>query len=200
MASLVVFLQKLEKEQEVDICCVDVSPDGAIHAAEVARKKFEKARMLLLASLDTSPMAYLKPSIHASSLLLRPFSNEQAKSVIKELLEDMEKDLHKNGAALYTLETKQGKTLIPYKDILYFESRERKIFLCTKSRQFPFYDTLERLEEVLPEHFLRCHKGFIINANNIEQVSFTENIVHLSGGYQIPMSRSHKAAVREAVR
>ena len=116
-----------------------------------------------------------------------------------ELLEDMARELKQGSADSYVLETKQGRLLIPYSEILYFESRERRVCLCTKSRQLPFYDTLERLSKELPEQFLRCHKGFIVNAYNIEGVLFAQNTIHLRGGFIIPVSRSYKSAVREAI-
>ena len=197
--SLTLFLQRLEGESEADICCVDVTPKGAIQAAETARQRLRKTRLLLLASMDISPMTYLRPNIGASSLLLRPFSEAQAKLIITELLEDIVHERRKCGHSYYTCETKQGKSLIPYDEILYFESRERRIFLCTNSRQLPFYDTLERLAGTLPKQFLRCHKGFVVNTDNIERVVFSENMLHLRGGFQIPVSRSYKAAVREAL-
>ena len=199
LLSLALFLQRMETGETADICCVDVTPEGAIQAAEAVWQRLEKSWLLLLASLDTSPMTYLRPSIRASSLLLRPFTAEQARLVMAELLEDMARELRKGGPAFFTYENKQGKNRIPYDEILYFESRERRIFLCTGSRQLPFYDTLERLAEALPRQFLRCHKGFIVNTDRIERVTFSENTVYLKGGFQIPVSRSYKAAVREVL-
>lgn len=198
LLSLALFLERLDADAVQEICCVDVTPRGAVHAAEAVRQRFEHTRLLLLAALDTSPMTYLRPSIRASSLLLRPFSEEQARNVMVELLEDMVRELRKGDPGAFTLETKQGRQLVHYNDILYFESRERRIYLCTKSCQLPFYDTLERLTEELPEQFLRCHKGFIVNKTQIERIAFAENTIHLRGGYQIPVSRSYKAAVKEA--
>lgn len=199
LLSLTSFLQRLEEESETDICCVDVTPEGAIQAAETARQRLRKARLLLLASMDISPMTYLRPNIGASSLLLRPFNKAQAKLIITELLEDIVHERREDGRSYYIYETKQGKSLIPYDEILYFESRERRIFLCTNSRQLPFYDTLERLAGALPKQFLRCHKGFVVNLDKIERVVFSENMLYLRGGFQIPVSRSCKAAVREAL-
>lgn len=199
LLSLTLFLQRLEEESEADICCVDVTPEGAIRAAEVARQRLRRTRLLLLASMDISPMTYLRPNIGASSLLLRPFDKAQAKIIITELLEDIVHERVESRHLYYTYETKQGKNLIPYDDILYFESRERRIFLCTNSRQLPFYDTLERLAGMLPKQFLRCHKGFVVNTDKIERVVFSENMLHLRGGFQIPVSRSYKAKVREAL-
>jgi len=198
LLSLALFLERLNTDAVQEICCIDVTPRGAVHAAEAVRQRFEHARLLLLAGLDTSPMTYLRPNIRASSLLLRPFSEEQAKKVMVELLEDMVRELRKGDPGAFTLETKQGRQLVHFDDILYFESRERRIYLCTKSRQLPFYDTLERLAEELPEQFLRCHKGFIVNMKNIEGVAFAQNTIYLQSGFQIPVSRSYKAAVREA--
>lgn len=199
LVSLALFLETLNANDMRDIYCMDITPAGTVQIAEAIRQRFANARLLLLASLDTSPMTYLRPSIRASSLLLRPFTEEQARQVMRELLEDMIRETMQKNQNSYILETKQERLTIPYCDILYFESRERRIYLCTKNQQIPFYNTLEQLMEELPVQFMRCHKGFIVNIHNIEGVTFSKNMIALRGGFTIPLSRSYKTAVRAVI-
>lgn len=196
LLSLRAFMECLVGNEEADIFCVDVTPEGAIGAAEDIRRKHEMSQLLILAGMDISPMLYLRPSIRASSLLLKPFTVEQAEKVMRELIQEIHRN-NKNEAGTYVIETKQEKILISYNDIKFFEAKERKIFLCTKARRIPFYSTLEQLGEELPKQFIRCHKGFIINSEQIERIDFTQNTIHLRDGFQIPVSRSYKSTIRE---
>ena len=66
-------LKKMIAERtEFDVMYLDVTMKNAITTAERIRKKNKDTIFLLIADTTISPMAYLKPSIHASSLLLRP--------------------------------------------------------------------------------------------------------------------------------
>lgn len=196
LLSLPDFLTRLH-EEKADICCVDLTPRDAIHAAEQAHRQCAQAQLLILAGLDVSPMTYLRPGIRAAALLLKPFSAAQAQDVLCELMREMERERKQKGEQYYVLETKQERIMVAYSDILFFEARERKIYLCTHSRQIPFYGTLEELGETLPSHFIRCHKGYIVNSDQISHIAFAQNTICLRDGFEIPVSRSYKAAMRE---
>lgn len=196
LLSLHAFMECLASNEEADIFCMDVTPEGAIGAAEDIRRMHKTSQLLILAGMDISPMLYLRPSIRASSLLIKPFTAEQAEKVICELMREIHRN-NKNEAGNYVIETKQEKILISYNDIKFFEAKDRKIYLCTKARRIPFYSTLEQLEEELPKQLIRCHKGFIVNCEQIERIDFTQNTIHLRDGFQIPVSRSYKSTIRE---
>ena len=98
---------------------------------------------------------------------------------------------------IYVVETEDGKDRIPYSDIIYFESREKKIFCCTRYREYGFYGTLEKLEQELPDHFKRCHRGYILNTAWIRKVALSENTIYLRDDYAIPVSRSYKSIMKE---
>ena len=61
---------------------------------------------------------------------------------------------------------------------------------------YPFYDTLDQLEERLAGRFLRCHRSYLVNRSKISKVYLSQNILVLSGGEEIPLSRSYKPAVK----
>ena len=88
---------------------------------------------------------------------------------------------------------------IPLREVLYFEARNKKLYLYTQNAEIEFYDTLERLQTRLPKEFLRCHKSFVVNTAAIEEIALAQNRITLCGGrIELPISRSCKAAVKEA--
>jgi DNA-binding LytR/AlgR family response regulator len=53
--------------------------------------------------------------------------------------------------------------------------------------------SLEYLESHLPsELFLRVHRNYIVNINNIERIHLTEHTIHLKDKKHIPISRRYK--------
>jgi two-component system response regulator AgrA len=88
---------------------------------------------------------------------------------------------------------------LPYSQIVYFESLNKKIYLHTPSKRYGYYFSLTALEPTLHGTFIRCHNSFIINKDHIKNVDYTAMTVTLTGGVQVPISRKGKQAMKEAL-
>jgi len=84
-------------------------------------------------------------------------------------------------------------------DILFFEAQGRKVALRTKAQEISFYSNFEQLTTQLPDNFLRCHRGYIVNTKKVRNVSFAESSISLSDGSNVPFSRTYRDAVRAAL-
>ncbi len=193
LSSLDAFMHKAMGAAQPELCCIDVVPLHAISAAKEVRSRSDRIKLLLIASPHIPPTAYIRPGIMASSLLMRPFTGEEASAAFEELISLVSGDANN----VFKVETRQSSILIPYEQISYFEARERKIWLCFSGRQHAFYDTLDNLEKSLPNAFLRCHKGYIVNKAHIQSVDYTRHTLCLRHGFEVPISRSRQRAVRE---
>lgn len=190
----------LSEEPILDMACLDVDMSRGLEAAEEIRRKNSHAYLLLVASPAVSPAVYMKPSILAGSLLLRPLEQEQIKRVLGEAFAAFCGRFEKAVSGeekQFVIENKEGKTVVDYSQIYYFEAREKKLFLVTGSSELPFYDTIENVSGKLPDTFVRCHRGFLINGSKIQRISLTENLVYLEGGYEIPISRNNRKRMKE---
>lgn len=78
-------------------------------------------------------------------------------------------------------------------NIYYAESSKRIITLTGEGETWTVYMKMDDLEKILPKYFLRCHKSYIVNMNQILSLS-SEGIV-LENGRKLPVSR---AKYREA--
>lgn len=187
----------LRERPLLDLICYDVAPKGSIGDLEQIRHLYEKALLLLVADPAMSPMEYIRPTILASALLLRPWTAAQAQDQLKELVERFKEQTGSGQEDSLVLETREGKTFVPYSQIYYFEAREKKVYLRLKKRELTFYDTLDHLTEQLPEQFVRCHRSFIVCRNRIRRVMLSKNLIELEWGMQIPLSRSYKGNFKE---
>ena len=178
----------------VDLACYDVSRKESIEFLRKVRSDgYEKTLLMLLADAKMSPMEYIKPEILASELLIKPYTKEQLKNKLRDLLEIYcSKVTEDTTEDVFVLETKDGKTRIPFHQIYYFEAREKKIFVRTLKTEYPFYQTLDELEENLPEGFVRCHRSYIVNWKQVEKVDLSNGELHLAQGLYLPFSRKYK--------
>lgn len=187
----------LKSGKLLDLACVDITSEGMLARVEALRAAYKKALLMVIADAGISPMTYLKPSVMPNSLLLRPAAPCQIQRVVKELFAAfMQEHSSDEAEDVFVLETREGKTFIPYKHILYFEAREKKVFVRVGNAEYALYETLERVKEVLPAVFLRCHRSYIVNTSKIERVVLSRNIIELPGGILVPVSRSYRMDVK----
>lgn len=84
----------------------------------------------------------------------------------------------------YTIEAGGRKISIDYDEILFFEtsSNIHKVILHAKDRQIEFSGTLKVLANTLGGAFVRCHRSFLVNKNNIKEVDAKNRIIYFANG------------------
>lgn len=185
----------IAEDSLADIICADITVLNGIGQVEELRKKYPKVAIVLIADMTISPVTYMKPSILAAALLLKPLQKSMMTQVFSEIFECyIQKD---NDEEVLVIENRDEKKRIPYSQILYFEARSKKIYVCTQNFEYGFYDTIDHLEEQHSERFIRCHRSFLVNRKMIEQVKLSQNYLLLNGGIEIPLSRSYKSQIKE---
>lgn len=199
------FLQKLETLKKIltemgtiDILCLDITQKSVLQALSKIREQYQETKILLIADMQISPMEYLRPGIRPDALLLRPADMQKVESVLKELLQIyMEQIYQKDHPGSFTVETREGRTIIPYDKICYFEAREKKIFVRSGRKEYGFYDTVEHLLEVLSDDFIRCHRSFIVNKKKVRKVLLSQNLLEMESGESLPISRTYRSEVKK---
>ena len=187
---------KLTRDQASEL--LESIPPERIEKIENERVSPHPDEIMIMADMSVSPMQYMTPAIRAASLLLRPFSGEQLRAVCGDFFENCRKELFGDRTEKnFLVENSDGKTMLPYSSIFYFEAREKKIFVRTKTAEYGIYDTIDRLQQDLPEEFVRCHRGFVINSALIEKVKLSENLIYMKNDILVPLSRSYKSAIKE---
>ena len=83
---------------------------------------------------------------------------------------------------------------VPYKDILYFESRGREIILVSCKTQYIFYNNIHILSKILPDFFIYPHRSYLVNYELITCFKFEELV--MSNGDVIPISRNKRKEIR----
>lgn len=181
-----------------DMLCCDVTPAGAAEELETLRSKDNSAKLMIIADPTTSPLLYIRPNILASTLILRPLSRDELKSRITEMYRQLCFSDKEQNEEAFSFKGRDGVVRVLYKDILYFEAKDKKLYLCTEKAEYAFYDTLENLILSLPEQFIRCHKSFIVNSQYVTRVAISQGQIFL-GDVELPLSRSYKQVIKEAI-
>lgn len=190
-------LEFLGRNPVIDMSCIDIVDANGISVAERLRATNNNMYIILLTDASVSPVLYIRPTIMAGSLLMRPLTADAVKRVFTEAVVEYLRKFEKNDGESFVIDNRDGRQLVPFSRIIFFESREKKIFANTGSKEYSFYDTLDNLEQNLPEGFLRCHRSYIVARKRIKKIMLSQNIIILDNGYTVPVSRSYKSVFKE---
>ncbi len=137
---------------------------------------------------------YLSEVFNASpsGLLYKPIDNDHLKNSIELVMGQLEKE----ASSLISINLgKSGDILLNTSKIIYLESDKRVIKIhLDNGDSYSCYMKLNDLAELLPENFVSCHKSYVINTFKIKK--YSNNILIMNNETEIPVSRSHKQAVK----
>lgn len=94
------------------------------------------------------------------------------KKVDENILNILNSIIHKDSyKKRFSIKDDDEILIIPEEDIYYFKAQDKYTFLCTKSREYYYDDSLKNLEETLdPEKFIRIHKSYIVSIDKITKL------------------------------
>ncbi|WP_075590223.1 LytR/AlgR family response regulator transcription factor [Labilibacter marinus] len=131
---------------------------------------------------------YLLVFIGSVLLMIKQIKESQA--LVKALLEEKEK------MKTAVLEIKSNRKLlkIPYDEIIYIESLSDYIKINTTNGAFTSKEKISKLNESLPDMFIRIHRSYIINKSKILSHSYSEVEV---GVFTLTIGRSYRTDVKQ---
>lgn len=68
-------------------------------------------------------------------------------------------------------------TFIDLNDVQFIEKHGMKLIYHTSNNNYETYNSFTKLQDKLPSNFVRCHKSFIANINNIVHISLSNNSI-----------------------
>ncbi|MCI8559053.1 MAG: response regulator transcription factor [Lachnospiraceae bacterium] len=122
--------------------------------------------------------------------LVKPIFKEQVDEVMDMALKIAKKRNER-------FEFQQGKDYyyILMGDIVYFESKGRKVKAVTVKAVFEFYGKLKKVAECLSEDFIVIHQSYIINKEYVFR--YTYEMVELVDGTILTISPANRKSVRD---
>ncbi len=96
-------------------------------------------------------------------------------------------------------EFRQGKDYyyIAMGDIVYFESKGKKIKIVTLQNTYEFYGRLKDVIKQLSEDFIMIHQSYVINREHV--LRYTYELVELVNGTILTISKVNRRQVRERI-
>ncbi len=190
-----VLLEEIKASQNTGIYFLDIDLNSDMNGMKLAQQiRLLDPRGFIIfisAHSELSCMTF-QYRVEAMDFVLKD-NPAEAKVKIKEcLLNAMERyTLHTNKThKVYTTQVGGRKISVDYDDIFFFEtsSNIHKVILHAKDRQIEFSSTMKELTSTLDDNFVRCHRSFLVNKNNIKEVDAKNRIIYFTNGETCLMS------------
>ncbi len=92
-----------------------------------------------------------------------------------------------DSAGRLIFETKSRNYTVQRDEILYVESRKRKVEIHTADICFSVYATMKGMEQCLGESFFRCHRGYLVNMAYV--ADYDMGGIRLKNGERVYLAR-----------
>jgi len=125
--------------------------------------------------------------------------NAQLREILDEIAEELDRLTQTGVDDVFVFKAEGSYHRVPFRDILFFEARNKKVVLRTSGQEISYYDSIENLSASLPSYFVRCHRSFLVNVQKITEMRGNDMELQLTGGVVIPFSRSCREAVHQAI-
>ncbi len=189
------------QEMDRDTSCPDLIFFHTDHGEKLAllheiRRRYEWAELVIISGQSQSAAQYIDPEIRPLLLLQEPLNQSDLMGQIAKLGQYICKKQERE-SFYHRFSFKEGKHrhIVPYSNIHYFEARNKKIVLYQDEEEMEFYDSFSRMEEHLPEYFVRCHRSYIVNILRTTEFDFANHQICLSDQRKIPISKKYRRQV-----
>ena len=169
---------KYIKFNDVDVLFLDIDLKSNISGLNIAEKVRKANKNCYFIFITAYPQFGLDAyKCKTFDFITKPFSNLRIEDCINRLFEDI------NGLPRKFIKLDNKNTIIDENEIEFIQRDGMKIVFHTKSRDYKIYSSFNKLEGRLPSNFIRCHKSFIANINNITKIEPLNNLIFFNSSF-----------------
>lgn len=186
--------QDMMKNKPIDLLFLDielVSTNG-IQIGKLIRHELENQDIGIVYISSKSSYALELFKIHPIDFLIKPIRAQDIEDTIDEALR-----LYNRNNTVFEYRANGYNCRIPYRDIIYFYSENKKINMVTADSTIQFTGKLKDLTGSMPDNFIQIHQSYIINMNHMNECSY--ELVKMSGGVELNISQPYRKQVRKHI-
>ena len=190
-----ILLERVKTSQNTGIYFLDIDLGSNMNGLKLAQQiRLSDPRGFVVFITAHSELSFMtfQYRVEAMDFVLKDNPAEMKVKIRECLLNAMERyTLQTNRThKVYTIEINGRKISVDYDDILFFETSGNihKLILHGKDRQIEFSGTMKELADTLGSDFVRCHRSFLVNKNNIKEVDAKNRIIYFTNGEACLMS------------
>lgn len=148
-----------------DVFLLDINLHHNISGLEIAEKIREtNKKSYIIFTTGHLEYAMLAYKVKTFDYLAKPITLDRLEETIMRLFNDI------LGNPTHYIKIDNKNTLINPKNINYIEKDGMKLIFHSQDKEYVSYNSFSKIVNCLPENFIRCHKSYIVNINNINNI------------------------------
>ena len=183
------------KNNKVDVLILDInlkSETTGCDIADMVRKKNKDVYIIFSTGhLEYALIAYKYKTF---DYLPKPISPERLEETILRLMDDIKLTPSK------FIRLNNNKTIINQDEVNYIKKDGMKLVFCTNTRTYETYSSFNKIQSCLPENFVRCHKSYIANIENIKNIDSNKNTILFTPTESCSIGAKYKNEIMEVLR
>lgn len=186
-------VESVKNNKYYDIIFLDIEMQGedGITVARRIRTFDNNVLIVYVTSHDSYMLEAF--SVRPFRFLLKPVEKKDVETCFLAGYEDISRSDNYFRCCFHRISHK-----IPIRDILYFESKKRKIYVVTEKEIFELYGKLNEVEKSLESSkvtFLRIHQSFLVNYKHVKDLA--NDYVVLDNGKWISISEERRNLISQ---
>ena len=157
-------------KNKVDVLILDIDLSSTLSGLEIAKKvrNVNKDCYIIFetAHLEFGLMAY---RFKTFDYISKPITRQRLEDCIIRLFDDI------SGVSKRFIRIDNKNTIIAEKEIKYIKRDGMKLVFHTNSRDYEIYSSFSKIQDKLPDNFVRCHKSYIANVDNISRIELSKS-------------------------
>ena len=167
----------LKADSVYDIIFLDIQMDGmnGIDTARALRQKADNTVLIFITGVKE--YVFDAFDVAAFHYLIKPIEELKFYEVYDRAVLEVGKRKQQANGQLF-VKTRNRNATFNQSDILYIESRAKKVEIHTKSDIVETYAAIGELEKQLVGSFYRCHRGYLVNMAFITEYGYDSITLH----------------------
>ncbi len=179
------FFNYLE-DHSVDVLILDINLKSSISGCDIAAEVRKKSKNIYIIFLTGHfEYALLAYKYKTFDYLIKPLTDERLEETLLRLIVDIS-DSHSSFIKL------NERIVVNQDDINYIKKDGMKLVFCSSNMTHEIYGSFSEILNRLPNNFIRCHKSYIVNINNVNRFISSKNIVTFAEGSSCSVGAKYK--------
>ncbi|MBR0350969.1 MAG: response regulator transcription factor [Clostridia bacterium] len=182
------------KFNKADVILLDINlksnKTGLDVAEEIRNQNKDTYLIFLTGHLEFALVAYKYKTF---DYIAKPITQERLEMTINRLFDD----IYSKPKKYIKLDNKN--TIIDEAEVNYIKRDGMKLVFNTNCRDYEIYSSFNKVQDKLPENFVRCHKSYIINVDRISNVEPTRHRVFFNDNNFCDIGPKYKNAFMEVM-
>ena len=178
-----------------DVLLLDInlkSNKTGLEIAEEIRKRKKNAYIIFTTGhLEYAMIAYKYKTF---DYIAKPITMERLEDTIIRLFEDA------NELTKHYIKIDSKNTLIDETEIQYIKRDGMKLVFHTSSRDYNTYSSFNKFQGKLPKTYVRCHKSYIVNLNQIKNIEPLSGRITFADGNTCDIGPKYKNEFMEVLK